>query len=69
MDYKAGTYTVTWETYTGEYHVSNVYETEPEARRFGNMVYKNPDVKQVCINRRQFCNKRRKSVVIAKAEK
>ncbi len=67
--YTSGTYTVTWETGSGEYHVSQVFETEQEARAFGNRVWKDTNVKEVEINRRQFHHKRRHSVVIAKAKK
>lgn len=67
--YRAGTFTVTWETQNGEYHISRVFETETEARNFGNSIWKNADVKQVEINRRQFYHKRRRSVVIAQATK
>lgn len=67
--YRAGTFTVTWETQSGEYHVSRVFETEAEARSFGNSIWKNPETKQVEINRRQFYHKRRHSVVIARATK
>ena len=67
--YTPGTYTVTWETKSVEYHISQVFETEPEARAFGNHIWKNPDVKEVEIKRRQFCHKRRHSVVIALAQR
>ena len=67
--YTSGTYTVTWETKNGEYHISRVFDTEPEARSFGNHIWKNPDVKEVKINRRQFHHKRRHSMVIARAQR
>lgn len=67
--YTAGTYTVTWETANGEYHVSKAFETEQEARDFGNVTWKKPDTKSVQINRREFYKKRRHSVTIAQATK
>lgn len=45
--YTSGTYTVTWETKSGEYHISQVFDTEPEARAFGNHIWKDSDVKEV----------------------
>ena len=68
-DYKAGQFTVLWYTANGEVHGSGVFETEQEAREFGNMIYKRPDTTYVRISRSAFYKKRRKPVKIAEATK
>ena len=66
--YVAGTYSVIWEDHQG-IHRSPVFNTEQDARDFGNRLWLNSMVFSIEIYRRQFYKKRRNSVVIAKAER
>ena len=66
--YRSGTYVVAYDDKTG-YHRGGVFETEREARDFGNRLWRNPAVSSVKICRCQFYKKRRNCVTIAKAER
>lgn len=66
--YRSGTYVVAYDDKTG-FHCSGAFETEREARYFGNRLWRNPSVSSVEICRRQFYKKRRTCVTIAKAER
>ena len=66
--YISGTYVVVYDDETG-FHRGGVFETEREARDFGNRLWRNPSISSVEICRRQFHKKRRNCVTIAKAER
>lgn len=66
--YKSGTYILTWEDSTG-FHRSPVFETEQEARHFGNCVWKHRDVTEVEIVKCVYRHQRRHTETVASAHK
>ena len=68
MDYIGGMYYVRSWTKNGKIFERD-FQTEQEARSFGNDQWKLPFVLKVSIVKMRYCNKKRNSLLIAQAEK
>lgn len=67
--YRAGMFSVLTETADGQFHRSRFFETEQEARNYGNTQWKKASVISVEIYKTGFYKKRRHSVLVASATK
>ena len=67
--YRAGMFGVLTETSDGKWHRSRLFETEQEARGYGNAQWKKKAVISVEIYKTGFYKKRRHSITIATATK
>lgn len=67
--YRAGMFNVLTETADGQFHRSRFFETEQEARTYGNTQWKKASVISVEIYKTGFYKKRRHSVLVASATK
>ena len=68
MGYIGGWFNVRWHTTKGRIF-DKAFPTEEEARTFGNEQWKFPFVVKVRITKMGYYKKRRKSVLIAEAQK
>lgn len=67
--YRAGMFNVLTETVDGKCHRSRFFETEQEARAYGNEQWKRKSTISVSIYKTGFYKKHRHSVLIAVASK